>query len=139
MTVLLCCDIEKKNKTEDKLCRNKVLLCRDKAKRQTLTRQSFIMLRQSQKRNFVTTKFYYVATKLKTSQKTKFVTTKFYYIAIKLEDKLCRNKVLLCRDIVLGLTKSDVATPGCHDSSVEKTRKPRKLLFWPIFKPIFTQ
>ena len=98
-------------KLEDKLCHDKVILCCNKAKRQTLLQQSFIMSRQSQKTNFVATKLYYVATKPKTNQKTNFVATKFYYVVTKLEDKLCRDKVLLCLDIVLGLTRSDVVAP----------------------------
>ena len=33
------------------------------------------------------------------SQKTNFYATKFEYVTTKPEDKLCHDKVLLCRDI----------------------------------------
>ena len=89
--------LKKKNKQLSKK------ICRDKA------------------RNFVVTNPDYVATKLedklfrdkaKDKPKTNFVATKFF-CCNKVLDKLCCDKVLICRDIVLGIQNADVVTQKC--------------------------
>ena len=48
------------------------------------------------------------------SQKTNFIATKFYYVAIKPKDKLISNKVLLCHNKAKDKTKDKL----CHDKVI---------------------
>ena len=69
---------EEKQASEHKLCRKISRLCPDKA--------------INKAKNFVATNPYYVATKLEDK-----------ICCDKAKDKLCRDKVLLCGNIVLGI------------------------------------
>ena len=121
----LCRDKASEKVRRQTLSRQSFIMSRHRqkqAKRQTSSQQSFIMSRQSQKISFVATKFYYVSTKPKTSQKTNFVTKKFYYVTTKPE----------FRDIVLGLTRSDIAT-----QVLKKNQKAPKIVILAYFQAHF--
>ena len=79
----LCCDkvLLCRNKAKDKLCLNKVLLCGNKV--------------------------------LLCGNKVLLCRNKVLLCHNKVVDKLCHEKVLLCHDIVLGIQNANVATQKC--------------------------
>ena len=121
-----------------KLCHGKPRLCCDKARRQTLSRQSLLCCNKAKdkpKKNFVATKFFFVATeffcrnKVSLSQQSFFVLTKFFFVTKIFS---CCNRVSLSKQSFYVTIKFSL----CRDIDAKKTRKAQKLIFWTIFKPI---